>query len=129
MDNVVCNANFRVEYIYIAKIVCSLMAELSVSSIRTNYVTQGLWLIRIFSRELNITSKSKLLKSLHHPVCRRRRESPVLSTFFFLSFTEKDTMDVWCNGEKMETAVRDHFHRFFIDYGSSITKVSHGAYL
>lgn len=129
MDNVVCNANFRVEYIYIAKIVCSPMAEPSVSDIRTNYVAQGLWLIRIFSRELNITSKSKLVKSLHHSVCRRRSESPVLSTFFFLLFTEKDTMDVWCNGEKMETAVRDHFHRFFIDYGSSITKVSHGAYL
>lgn len=38
-------------------------------------------------------------------------------------------MDVWCNGKKMETAVRDHFHRFFIDYGSNITKVSHSAYL
>ncbi|XP_032859323.1 fas apoptotic inhibitory molecule 1 isoform X3 [Tyto alba] len=30
---------------------------------------------------------------------------------------EKDTMDVWCNGQKMETAVRDHFQRLFMGYG------------
>lgn len=26
-------------------------------------------------------------------------------------------MDVWCNGKKMETAVRDHSQRLFLGYG------------
>nr|XP_031361306.1 fas apoptotic inhibitory molecule 1 isoform X3 [Lonchura striata domestica] len=30
---------------------------------------------------------------------------------------EKDTMDVWCNGQKMETAVCDPFQRLFPGYG------------
>lgn len=33
------------------------------------------------------------------------------ASFVFLIFTEKDTMDVWCNGKKMETAVCDHLQR------------------
>lgn len=87
------------------------------SKIRTNPVAQVLWLIRNNFWELEVKFNSKFLKFLDLPVCRGEKESCSFYFLFSFSFTEKDTMDVWCNGQKMETAVRGHFQRLFTGYG------------
>uniref|UniRef100_A0A674GI97 Fas apoptotic inhibitory molecule n=2 Tax=Taeniopygia guttata TaxID=59729 RepID=A0A674GI97_TAEGU len=62
---------------------------------------------------------------------RDKKKYRVLSTLFSFSFTEKDTMDVWCNCQKMETAgefVEDgtETHLIVADHSCCIKAVNSG---